>query len=162
MQQNLPRGNQKSSQGFSLSGCGHGGGRCSGGTSRRSQNDCDNNNKTEKVEFTPHHTGRNQQGATHDTVKKQIMHDIRGQHKFGNDLAESLENNKRHENKDKSWTGMGFTPVTLRDPDEPTKTEETEHTKHVKEKNERFTECLDNMEKAHSLTHGHCNNAMQM
>ena len=57
---------------------------------------------------------------------------------------------------------MGFTPVTSRDLDEPTKAEEIECAKHVKKKNERFTVCLDNTKKAHSLMHGHCNEAMQM
>ena len=73
-----------------------------------------------------------------------------------------MENNKRHNTKDEPWVGMGFTPVTLRDPDKPTKSEEIEHTKHVKEKNERFTVCPDNTKKAHSLTHGHLHEAMQM
>ena len=42
----------------------------------------------------PHCAGRNQQGATHDTAKKQTMHNIRGQHEFGNNWAELSENNK--------------------------------------------------------------------
>ena len=73
-----------SDRGRSYSSGGHGcnGGRGSVRTHGRSQNndnDNDNDNdETEKVDFTLHHAGRNQQGATCDTVKKQTMHDIRG------------------------------------------------------------------------------------
>ena len=74
-------------------GRGHGRGRGSGRSSHQSRNDNgngDNNNRTEKVEFTPHCAGKTQ-GATHDSVKKQITHDIRSKSEFGNDLAELLE-----------------------------------------------------------------------
>ena len=61
-------------------GYGHGRGRGSGRSSHRSRNndnDSSNDSKPEKVEFTPHYAGKTQ-GATHDTVKKQTMHDVRG------------------------------------------------------------------------------------
>ena len=64
-------------------------------TSNRSRSD-DNggDSKLDKTVFPPHCVGKTQ-GATCDTVKKQITCDARSEHKFGNDPAESLENNEQ-------------------------------------------------------------------
>ena len=59
------------------------------------------------MEFAPHCAGKNQQGATHDTVKKQIVCDVKAQSEFGKDLAKLSENNMKHSNKDELWMGMG-------------------------------------------------------
>ena len=75
-------------------GCDHNRDRGLGGKSGRSQNHCNDNDETEKVEFTPHCAGRNQQGAMCDTVKKQSMHGIRGQCEFENNLAESYRQDR--------------------------------------------------------------------
>ena len=111
-------------------------GRGSGRTSYKktsSNNDKTTNDKVEKVEFTPHYAGK-RQGATYDTVKKQIIHDIRQKYKFGNDLAESLEKNEKHEDKDDPHEKLGFTPVTIKDTANPTSIEMIEYTEYVKEK----------------------------
>ena len=137
-------------------------GRGSGGTSHRKQN----NNKTtndedEKVEFTPHCAGK-RQGATHDTVKKKIMHEIRQKCKCGNNLAESLEKGTKHGDKNALFTSLGFKPTPFTDASEPTPIELMEHTECAKEKNKRFRTCQDNCKKAFSMIHGFCNKAMQL
>ena len=78
-------------------------GRGSGGTSNGSQNNGNNGNaKLEKVEFAPHCASENQD-AVCDTVKKEVVHNIRGECKFGNDLAESLETGNQHKDKETLW-----------------------------------------------------------
>ena len=121
------------------------------------QNNNNDNAKTDKVEFTPHCTGRNQQNETCDTTKKQMMHEIRGRHKFGNDMAKSLESDTRHETKDNPWMVLVLPVVTLNDPNKSSQL----HTAHEKEKNKTFTVHQDNTKKAHLLMHGHHNEAMQ-
>ena len=64
--------------------------------------------------------GRNQQGVTCNAVKKQMIHDVRGRHKFGNDLAKSLEKGTRNNTEEELWAGMGSAVVTLKDPDKLT------------------------------------------
>ena len=71
------------------------------------------------MEFTPHCAGKTQ-GATCDTVKKQIIHDIRGKCKFGNDLAELLETEVEHKTKEALWKHLNFDDVTIAKPDSPT------------------------------------------
>ena len=135
--------------------------RDSGRTLGRSQNNSsDNNTEPDEIEFTPHHTGKNQ-GTTCDTMKKQITHDIRGKCKFGNDLAESLESGTRHKNKEDSWNHLGMDAATMAKQDSPMQVELIDHTEFVKERNERFTVHQDNGKKAHSSMCGHCNEAMQ-
>ena len=118
------------------------------------------NSKTEKVEFTPHCAGETQ-GAMHDTVKKQTIHDMRSKHKFGNDLVESLEKNSQHKDKETLWKHLGLAEVTITDKKNPTQLETMDHTKFVKERGKRFRVHQDNRKKAHLLMHGHCNKAMQ-
>ena len=73
---------------------GHRSRRGSGRTSKHKQNNStESSDEDEKIEFTPHCAGK-KQGATHDTVKKKITHDIRQKCKCGDDLAESLEKGK--------------------------------------------------------------------
>ena len=71
-------------------------------------------------------------------MKKQIVHDIRGKCKFGNDLAESLETEVEHKTKEASWKHLNFSVVTMAKPDSPTQMETVDHTEFVKEQNERF------------------------
>ena len=100
-------------------------GRGSGRTSSRSRNnngnsDSDSNdNKTEKVEFTPHCAGK-MQGTAHDTVKKQIIHNIGSKCECRNDLVESIENKVKHNTKEELWTHLKFTEATFVNKNEPT------------------------------------------
>ena len=84
------------------------------------------------MEFTPHCAGKTQ-GATHDTVKKQILHDVQGKCKFGNDLAESLETDVEHKTKEGLWKHLGFDDVTIAKPDAPTQMEMADCTEFAKE-----------------------------
>ena len=153
-----------------MSGRGRGFGRGSqgghkGGGSGRTSNQKHNDNKStndkdEKVEFTPHCAGK-KQGATHDTVKKKIMHDIGQKHKCGNDPAESLETGNKCDDEDALFTKLGFKPTTFKDDNNPTQIELTECTEHAKEKNERFGSHQDNCEKAFSMTCGFCDKVTQ-
>ena len=134
-------------------------GRGSGRTSSRSRtNDGSgngNSNKTEKVEFTPHCAGKTQ-GTTHDTVKKQIIHDIGGKHKCGNNSAESIKNENEHRTKEASWKHLKFKEATFVDNKTPMQMGLVEHKEFVKERNEQFRVCQDNSKKAHSLICDHC------
>ena len=113
------------------------GGRGSGRTSSRSRNNNgsndDNDHKTEKVEFTPHCAGKTQ-GATCDTVKKQIIHDIRGKCKCGNNLAELIENEIKHKTKEALCQHFKFDWVTFNDKSKPTELELLDCEEFVKEK----------------------------
>ena len=113
------------------------------------------------MEFAPHCAGK-KQGATHDTVKKKIVHKIRQKHKCGDDPAESLETGNRHADEDTSFAHSGFIPTGFAVENKPTEVKPMECTKCAKEKNERFGVCQDNSEKAFSLTHGFCDKAMQL
>ena len=125
--------------GHCRSGHGNNGERSSGRTSSRPRNNNRNNNsnKTEKVEFTPHCAGKTQ-GTTHDTVKKQIIHDIGSKCELGNDPAESIENNNQHKTKEDPWKHLGFADSTFVDKKNPTQLEPVDHTEFVKERNEQF------------------------
>ena len=46
-------------------------------------------------------------------MKKQMIHNIRGKHKFGNDLAESPKSGMRNKNKEDSWNHLGLDAVTM-------------------------------------------------
>ena len=87
------------------------------------------------MEFTPHCAGKTQ-GTTCDTVKKQIIHDVRSKHKFRNDLAELIENDNQHETKEELWKCLGFAEVTFVDKKNPTQLEPVDCTEFVKERNE--------------------------
>ena len=131
------------------SGCNNKG-RGSGGTSNEPQNNHnDNNVKPEKVEFVSHCTCENQ-GITHDTVKKEVAHDIKGEHKFGNDLAESLETGNQCKDKDSSWKHLGLAETTFVDNNNPTQLEIVDCMEFAKERNKRFRVHQDNGKKAHS------------
>ena len=78
-------------------------GRCSGETSNRSCDNSSNNvTRPDEVEFTPHYA-RNTQESMHDTVKKQITHNVRGKCKIGNDLEESSETDVQQKTKEDLW-----------------------------------------------------------
>ena len=87
------------------------------------------------MEFAPHHAGKTQ-GATCDMVKKQIIHDIGGKCKFGNYLAESIENKNQHKTKEDSWQHLGLAEVTFLDSVKPTQLESVDYMEFVKERNE--------------------------
>ena len=102
--------------------------------SKPRNNNGNNDSKTEKLEFAPHHAGKTQ-GTTHDTVKKQIIHNIGSNHKFGNNPAELIENDD-HETKEALWKHSGFANVTFVDKNKPTQLELVDCTEFVKERNE--------------------------
>ena len=56
--------------------------------------------------WSSHHIMLEEINKVRRAVEKQTMHNIRGPHKLGNNLAESLEKNKRHNDKDELWSGM--------------------------------------------------------
>ena len=107
----------------------------------------------------PHCTGKNQ-GATCNTVKKQITHDIGEKHKFGNNSSESLENGTRHKNEEDSWSHPGLDVATIATASGPTQVELIEHTEFVKDRNETFVVHQDNGKKAHLSMCAHCNKTM--
>ena len=88
-----------------------------------------------KVEFIPHCTGETQ-GAMHDTVKKQITHNIRSECKFGIDPAESIKKNLQHKSKEDSWKHLGSKEVSIVNSAKPTKLELVDHMEFMKERNE--------------------------
>ena len=151
------------SRGHGRSGRGHSGGRGSGRSSYRSRGNNNNgsNNENEKIEFTPHYAGK-AQGATCDTVKKQIVHEIRGKCECGNDLAESLDDDEKISAKEELWKKLGFAEETIVDENKPTQLELVRHTEFIKNQNERFRVYQDNVKKAYSLIYGCCNKAMQI
>ena len=73
-------------------------------------------------------------------MKKQNLHDIRGKHKFGNDLVESPESGTEHETKEESGNHMGMIEPPFTTADKPTE-----------ERNKRFIAHKANCEKANSL-----------
>ena len=124
-------------------------GRGSGGTlNRKHNNDKSTNDKDDKVEFTPHCAGK-KQGATHDTVKKNIVHEIRQKCKCGNDLAESLETGSKRVDKNALFAHLGFTPTGFKDNNNPTEIESMEHTKNCSEDNGPVQCATDTIEDVH-------------
>ena len=73
---------------------------------------------TRQRKWSSHHIAQERhktQGATHDTVKKQIIHDIGGKCEHGNNPAESIKNENEHETKEASWAHLKFKEATFAD-----------------------------------------------